>query len=107
MQFIELIYLLASFAAVIGMAPQIIQLLRTKKSDELSLTTWIVWMTYQSIALVYAISMHMVVYTVVNILWVMFYAAMIALIVKYHKNAKQTPVQAAIVEPTKGSELTR
>jgi L-asparagine transporter-like permease len=94
MNSIELIYLLASFASIVAMASQLRQLVSTKKSDELSLTTWTVWTSYQCVALVYALTIHLVIYTIVNIAWVLFYVAMIALIIRY-KNTGQSTAQLA------------
>ena len=89
MHFIELTYLIASVAAVIAMAPQIKTLLVTKQSDELNLSTWMVWASYQVVALMYSISLGAIPYLIANIAWLMFYAVMLTLIVKYRKN---TPV---------------
>lgn len=85
MHSIELLYLMASFASIVAMAPQIKQLFIAKESDELSLTTWIIWTTYQSIALVYSISLGLIIYSLVNLAWVSFYLVMLTLILKYRK----------------------
>ena len=89
MNYIELLYILASVASVIVMYPQIKKLLITKQSDELSLTTWGVWASYQVIALFYAISLFAVPYILVNIVWIIFYGIMLVLIFKYRNNTSQ------------------
>lgn len=88
---IEIAYLLMSVLSVVAMWPQIKQLLTTKQSDELNLGTWIIWGSYQVIALFYSIAIHAVPYIIANVAWVTFYVVMIGLIIKYRKN---TPVPA-------------
>ncbi len=105
MHIIETLYLLASFVSILAMAPQIKQLFVTKRSDELSLTTWLVWSSYQCIALAYAIALHLVIYSIVNVSWVLFYGVMITMIIRYRKNtlpANTVAVQENVVE-TKNS----
>jgi uncharacterized protein with PQ loop repeat len=85
MQYIEIAYLVASAVAVIAMAPQIKQLLLTKESDELSITTWAMWTLYQAIALAYSMALYIIPYIVVNLIWVTFYATIVCLIIKYRK----------------------
>jgi len=87
--FIELIYLTASLIAIVAVVPQIKKLLVTKQSDELSLGTWTAWTACQGVALLYAISIHAVAYIVVNILWIVFYAVMVFLIIRYRNKVPE------------------
>lgn len=86
--------LISGFAAVIASIPQLIQLIRIKESDEFNLTTYFIWITYQLISIFYTASIHAYVYTAINILWVLYYIVIIALIVKYRK--KIVPVHETI-----------
>jgi uncharacterized protein with PQ loop repeat len=85
MHFIEITYLLASFVSIFAMLPQIKRLLVAKQSDELSVSTWTIWIGYQAVALMYSIAFHLLVYTIVNIAWISLYTVMLALIIKYRK----------------------
>jgi len=83
MQTIEIIYLSSSAIAVFAMVPQIKQLLVTRQTDELSLSSWLAWLGNQIVALFYAISIHAVPYVIINFAWIAFYMIMIYLIFKY------------------------
>ncbi len=86
MNLIELTYILASIASVIVMYPQIKKLLLTKRSDELSLSTWGVWAICQFVALIYSLSLAAIPLILVNAVWITFYVAMLVLILKYRNN---------------------
>jgi hypothetical protein len=72
---------------VLTALPQIRQLLVMKNSDEFNVLTWVAWLLAQLAALVYAVSIHSLPYLLVNIMWIGFYTTMIALIVKYRRQA--------------------
>src|SRR5882724_13490809 len=95
MHTIEITYLVLSVASVIAMVSQVKRLLITKQSDELSLTTWFMWATYQTSALVYSISLHAIPWLATNIAWLSFYAIMLTLIIKYRKKPALATVQAS------------
>jgi uncharacterized protein with PQ loop repeat len=80
---IEIAYLIASLIAVIAMVPQIKQLLITKQSDELSLSTWSAWAGCQVVSLLYGFSIGAFAYIIVNFVWIAFYILMVALIIRY------------------------
>ena len=90
MHLIQSLYLLSSFVSVVAMWPQIRQLLVTKQSDELSLSTWISWTIGQIIAELYAVSLHAAPYLIASTSWLLFYFVMLALIIHYR--LKPTPV---------------
>lgn len=83
MTLIEIIYLTGSAVSIGGMAPQIKQLIQTKKSDELSNATWVTWTVTQAIAMVYAVSIHAPLLIITNSVWVGFYVLMTGLIFHY------------------------
>jgi len=85
MHFIEIIYIAAAIVALSAGAPQLRQLLITKASDELSLSTWCVWLVTQLVTLVYVSSIGNTLMVIVNTAWVSFYAAMVALILHYRR----------------------
>jgi len=85
MHFIEIIYIAAAIVALSAGAPQLRQLLITKASDELSLSTWCVWLATQFVTLVYVSSLGNTLMVIVNTAWVSFYAAMVALILHYRR----------------------
>lgn len=95
MHFIETIYLLASTASVLAMAPQVRRLLITKQSDELSLFTWSIWTAYQFISLIYSVTIHAVPFLIANIVWLTFYVVMVALIIKYRSKIREPVSQEA------------
>ncbi len=80
---IEVLYLTAATIAIGACVPQLRQLIKAKASDELNLSTWVLWAMTQTITLVYVISIGNTLMTVVNTVWVSFYVAMAALIIKY------------------------
>lgn len=84
-EYIQTAYLISSSIGVLAMIPQIKQLVTTKQSDELSLTTWTTWGCCQVMSFVYAISIHATAYIIVNVAWISFYITMATLIIKYRK----------------------
>ena len=83
MTIIELLYICSTTIAVLASIPQIRQLLITRCSDELSLTTWVLWLCTQFVSLTYAISIANILLACVNVTWIIFYITMVALIVRY------------------------
>ena len=58
-----------------------------RNADEFNLLTWVAWLLSQVTALFYSLALHSLAYLVVNVLWITFYATMIALIMKFRKGA--------------------
>jgi uncharacterized protein with PQ loop repeat len=83
MDFIAPLYVLAGFFAFAISYPSVHQLIKIKRSDELSLWSWWGWLSYQVIALIYSIDIWAVPYIIINILWIIFYGMMIFLIIRY------------------------
>jgi len=82
---IQIAYIIASFIAVAATIPQVKQLLATKESDELNLTSWSTWTAYQVVATIYGISISAWLYVVVSTAWIIFYVTMLTLIVRYRR----------------------
>lgn len=74
------------FVAVLFSIPQFFQLLNTKRADEFSLATWLIWILYHITALTYTISINAYAYSSVNLLWVLFYSSMAIMIIRYKIN---------------------
>lgn len=91
MKIIEIIYITSTLVALSASVPQIIQLLRTKASDELSISTWTLWLGTQFITVLYMISTGNKLLIAVSCSWAVFYVVMLGLILKY-RLPKQTPV---------------
>lgn len=90
-QIIEILYLIAATIAVGACIPQLRQLVIAKASDELSLPTWITWTLTQCFTLMYVISIKNIPMTIVNVIWVSFYASMVGLIVYYRRASNRRP----------------
>jgi hypothetical protein len=89
MHIIELVYLTTTLVSVMTAFPQLKQLWLMKNSDEFKLLSWVAWLIAQLTALVYAISIASIPYLIVNLLWIAFYALMIALILKYRGSNRE------------------
>jgi uncharacterized protein with PQ loop repeat len=79
--------MISTTAALVASVPQVHQLLITKRSDELNITTWTVWLISQIVFLVYAATTFArPVLLAANVIWLGFYTVMICLIVYYRRN---------------------
>lgn len=80
------IYILYTIASIVGIAagiPQLRKLIATKQSDEFSLATWLTWGGVQCVSLLYALEIKATLYAVICVVWIIFYAVIITLIIKY------------------------
>jgi uncharacterized protein with PQ loop repeat len=98
MNSIELLYISMTSLSVFASLPQIRQLIVLKRSDEFSLTTWIIWTLAQISALFYSIHINSIPYLAVNIIWIIFYVVMLFLILKYRTVAKNVKQELATVK---------
>ncbi|MDB5161797.1 MAG: hypothetical protein JWM52_305 [Candidatus Saccharibacteria bacterium] len=80
---LAILLLVTGSASVVAAIPQLIKLIKLKHSDEFSLVSWVVWCIYQVVSLIYAFYIHSLPYVFINALWVVFYFAMIILIIRY------------------------
>lgn len=85
MHIIESIYIVGAVIAICACIPQLAQLVRTKASDEFSLSTWMTWAMAQGATLMYVTSLGNVLMAVVNLIWLGFYATMSILIFYYRR----------------------
>ncbi len=83
--FLATLLVIGGFAAVVATIPQALKVIKLKRSDELNLTSWVIWMLYQLISVAYSYSIKAYLYVALNILWGVFYAVMVFLIIKYRK----------------------
>lgn len=83
MLLIEVIYTSAAIMALSACVPQILRLLRTKRSDGFSLHSWLMWSCTQAATLMYIVAIGNALMMVVNFAWLGFYAFMSYLIIVY------------------------
>lgn len=86
---IETIFITVSLLSFLSSMPQVAQLLKTKRSDEMNLFTWSIWAFSQTITFVYVIYIKNWPLILVNTAWVIFYFLMLALIIKYRPVTNQ------------------
>lgn len=84
-ELIATIYFVSSIAGLAMAAPQAHQLVVLKRSDELNLGTWTMWLLNQIAFMFYMFTLNDAVTMVTSVLWTLFYAAMLGLIVYYRK----------------------
>ena len=90
MLYIEIIYILTALIALSACVPQVKQLLKSKRSDEFSLQTWLTWTCTQLATFAYVVMIGDVLMACVNVVWVSFYAYMTFLIVRYRRHMVRT-----------------
>ncbi|MFZ1258016.1 MAG: hypothetical protein WAQ25_00940 [Candidatus Saccharimonas sp.] len=81
--YIEAVYIISSFTAIVMSIPQVRQLLIEKRSDELNIATWATWLVSQFVVLLYVTSRGEHIMMITNTIWCTFYAVMISLILYY------------------------
>ena len=85
---IETLFILVSIIAVSAGGSQIYRLLKVGRSDELSVSTWSLWLGTQVIQLVYMVSLQQPVLVAVSSLWTGLYVAMVGLILYYRRHPR-------------------
>lgn len=93
----EILYASSTTIAVLASFSQIRQLLIAKRSDELSVATWALWLGTQFVSLVYAASISNHLLMGINSVWVTFYAIMVCLIL-YYRRSNSRPLALEPVE---------
>ncbi len=101
---IEIIMTISAVVAISAGVPQMIKLVKTKKSDEFNLSTWLMWVITQSVSTVYAVSINNPLLIVINLTWVTFYAVMTFLIVRYSHKSRKHAENTATLEPIPSTE---
>lgn len=74
--------------AVLASYPTLKALYNSKDSSNLSLTSWVIWALYDVVSLVYSVTIKAYIYTAVNACWMVFYLAIILMIIKYRQESK-------------------
>lgn len=95
---IEPIYIIFVTLSIIACAPQLLQLVKVKQSNEFELRTWIIWFIAQVISTIYLLSLQTYLVALFSTAWMIFYAAMVWLILYYrYKPGGQTvPVKVTV-----------
>ena len=101
---LDLLYLITSLASLGASIPQVKQLFKEKRSDELSLSTWSMWFLCQITFLVYVSSRGETLMLVTNTIWLVFYAAMLWMIVYYRRHPGPNLEAAAAMLDTTSTE---
>lgn len=83
---LQIIYIIAACTALGAGIPQMKKLIQTRRSDEFSLNTWVMWICTQLVATTYAFSLGDKLLIGINCAWVLFYSAMVYLIVRFQRN---------------------
>ncbi len=83
---LQIIYSISTSIAILASLPQIRQLLVTKRSEELNITTWSLWLCTQFVTLSYMVSIRDHLLIAVSTIWLVFYVIMISLILYYRRN---------------------
>lgn len=78
-----ILYAISAFGFVIACLPQIIQVVRTKTVEGISLQTYDMWLVMQVISMPYILQSGDLLWISANIVWVAYYAAMVVLIEHY------------------------
>jgi uncharacterized protein with PQ loop repeat len=82
----EILLVTLGTISVLAAIPQLITLIRIKKSDQFNLFSWTIWLGYQVVSSIYSYAVHAYVYLTVSILWTLFYATMVLLILKFRRH---------------------
>ncbi|MEO5949313.1 MAG: PQ-loop repeat-containing protein [Candidatus Saccharimonas sp.] len=86
MNAIDILYLVTSMASLASGIPQVKQLFKEKRSDELSLSTWTMWFLCQITFLIYIAVHGDTLMLATNTIWLVFYAAMLWMVVYYRRH---------------------
>ena len=74
-----------SIISVAGNLPMLFHLVKTKDSTGQSLYAWYTWELANLLLLIYAIHINDIVFTLLQIAWVIFVATIITLVFKYRR----------------------
>lgn len=83
MNFLATLYAIAALSSIAACTPQIIQILKTKNVEGISLQTYDLWFILQLTAIPYVVQSGNVLWATASILWAVYYAVMIVLIQYY------------------------
>lgn len=80
---LALMYAIAGGASIIACIPQIVQILKTRNVEGISLQTYDMWFVLQIVCLPYVLSKGDWVLGSISVLWAVYYASIILLIEHY------------------------
>ena len=83
MNILALLYIIASIATVSAGLPQIIQIIRTKDVEGISLQTYDMWALFQTVSIPYTIESGNILWLCTSIGWLTYYVIVILLIEHY------------------------
>ena len=95
---LQIIYTISTCIALLASFPQIRQLMVSKRSDELSITPWVLWLCTQFVSLAYVMSIRDTLLITFASIWLVFYVIMISLILYYRRNTGVELVKQEIGE---------
>jgi uncharacterized protein with PQ loop repeat len=84
-----LIGTLGSVISVTGNLPMLFHLVKTKDSTGQSLFAWSIWELANLMLLIYAVHINDIIFTILQVAWVIFCAIIISFVIKYKKVEKQ------------------
>lgn len=82
-QSFAILYAISTFGFIIACVPQLVQILKTKNVEGISLQTYDMWLIMQAISMPYIYQSADGLWIGANIMWIAYYAAMVVLIQHY------------------------
>lgn len=83
LQTIDKMMYVVSFAYPLTVAPQIYKVYTTHNVQSLALASWLLYVIFQSVCVVYAIKRHLLPLIIEGSLWLVYYGLMVVAIVAY------------------------
>ena len=83
LQTIDKLMYLVSFAYPLTVAPQIYKVYTTHNVESLAIASWLLYMLFQAICVLYAIKRHLLPLIIEGGLWLIYYGLMVAAIIIY------------------------
>ena len=85
-------YIAVQLMSLLMSWPQVHKLLVLKDADELSLSTWSMWLTAQTVTTIYAATTAQLFWLLASLVWMIFDITMVALIIKYRPRTMRRAV---------------
>lgn len=102
---IQMIMTVSATVALSAGVPQMVKLVKTKRANDLNLSTWMMWVVTQSVSTAYAFSINDKLLMTINLAWVTFYATMTFLIIRYSRKARKEIISAVSIETPNDEQL--
>lgn len=78
-----ILYAISAFGFIVACMPQIVQVIKTKTVEGISLQTYDMWFVMQLISMPYIFQSGDVLWICANVIWIVYYLAMVLLIQHY------------------------